>query len=191
MEKFMGILTELLGGQNGQMVTQMARNFGLDESEVQKVLGQLIPAVSNGIKSNSGSGDGLSSLVNALSKGEHQRYLDQPELLANNAAVDDGNAILGHVFGTKEVSRNVAGQAAQATGVDESIIKKLLPLAATAVMGALSKQTANTGMSSSGLSAGNLSGDTSPVASLLTSFLDTDNDGDISDDLINLAKKFF
>lgn len=187
----MGILNELLGGQNGQMVSQMARNFGIDETEVQKVLGQLIPAVSNGIKSNTGSGDGLSSLVNALSKGQHQRYLDEPELLANNAAVDDGNAILGHVFGTKEVSRNVAGQAAQATGVDESIIKKLLPLAATAVMGALSKQTANSGLSAGLTQNAASSADASPVASLLTSFLDTDNDGDISDDLINLAKKFF
>jgi hypothetical protein len=44
-----------------------------------------------------------------------------------------GNEILGHIFGSKDVSRDVAGQASQQTGIDTSVLKKLLPIVAGAV----------------------------------------------------------
>ena len=121
-------------------------------------------------------------------------YLDNPETLADPAATDDGNAILGHVFGDKNISRNLASQAAEVTGVDNSIIKQLLPLVATAVMGALSKETiASPALGGVGNLdvAGLLGGDTSSATQLISSFLDTNKDGDVTDDLFNLAKKFF
>ncbi len=189
----MGILDAVLGGQNGQLIAQLAKTSGIDSNDVQNVINQLLPAVSKGIKANAGSSDGLGSLLSALSTGNHQRYLDNPEALSETAAVEEGNAILGHVFGSKDVSRNVAGHAAEATGIDSSIIKKLLPLVATTVMGALSKETASSSqLTQTGLNMNNLAGmDSSPIAGLITSFLDADNDGDVTDDLLNLAKKFF
>ncbi|MFK5950357.1 MAG: DUF937 domain-containing protein, partial [Methylococcales bacterium] len=118
-----------------------------------------------------------------------------PEALNEPSATDDGNAILGHVFGNKEVSRNVASQAAAVTGVDNSIIKQLLPLVASAVMGALSKETVNSPalggvgkLDVSSLLGGSGSGQ---AMQLISSFLDADNDGNVTDDLFNLAKKFF
>ncbi len=186
----MGILDAVLGGNNTQLVSQLARSVGIDESAVQSVVTQLLPAFSKGIKNNIGSSGGLSSLINALDSGNHQQYLKSPEKLAESAAVDDGNSILGHIFGNKDVSRNVAGHAAQATGVDSSIVKKLLPLLATTVMGALSKNTVASSLAGAGVSS-LLGGNSSMVSNLVTSFLDSDNDGDITDDLLNLAKKFF
>ena len=53
----------------------------------------------------------------------------------------DGNAILGHLFGSKDVSRAVASHASQKTGIGSDVLKKLLPLVATMAMGSLSKQT--------------------------------------------------
>ena len=44
-----------------------------------------------------------------------------------------GNEILGHIFGSKDVSRDVAAQASQQSGVDTSVLKKLLPIVAGAV----------------------------------------------------------
>lgn len=189
----MGILDTVLGG-NTQIVSQLARNFGVDESAVQNVVSQLVPAVSKGIKNNASSSDGLGGLINALSQGNHQQYIENPNALTESSAIDEGNAILGHVFGNKDVSRNVASHAAESTGVDNGIVKQLLPLVATAVMGALSKETTN---SSALGGVGNLDvssllgGDSSPAVDLISSFLDSDNDGDVTDDLLNLAKKFF
>jgi hypothetical protein len=44
-----------------------------------------------------------------------------------------GNEILGHIFGSKDRSRDVATQASQQSGVDPSVLKKLLPIVAGAV----------------------------------------------------------
>jgi hypothetical protein len=44
-----------------------------------------------------------------------------------------GNQILGHIFGSKDKSREVASQASEQSGVDSSILKKLLPIVAGAV----------------------------------------------------------
>ncbi len=56
--------------------------------------------------------------------------------------VADGNGILGHLFGSKEVSRAVADHAAQATGIGQDILKQMLPALASMVMGGLFDQTA-------------------------------------------------
>ena len=189
----MGILDTLLSGQNAQLITQLARNSGIDESDVQNVLGQLLPAVSQGIKTKANTSEGLGELVTALGKGSYQRYLDHPEELTDPVATDEGNAILGHVLGGRDASRSVAEQAAQLTGIDSGIVKQLLPLVATAVMGALSKETTDSPIGGSGQSldmSSILGANASPVIGLITSFLDTDKDGDISDDLLNMAKKF-
>ena len=189
----MGILDSLLSGQNGQLIAQLARSSGIGEKDVQNVLGQLLPAVSKGIKGNASSSEGLGELVTALGKGNYQRYLESPEELAGQAATDEGNAILGKVLGGRDASRGVAEQAAKTTGIDSSIIKQLLPLVATMAMGALSKETTDSPIGGRGqsLDMSSLTGaDASPVIGMITSFLDADNDGSITDDLLNMAKKF-
>ncbi len=124
-------------------------------------------------------------LANALAKGDHQRYLERPEQLRQSAAQLEGNAILGHIFGSKDVSRNVAGAAARETGVDAGIIKKLLPLLAPVVMGALSSRASSAGMLSGG---GSSSGSS---LGAIASFLDFDKDGSAIDDVLNIARRFF
>jgi hypothetical protein len=57
------------------------------------------------------------------------------------AGIEEGNGILGHLFGSKEVSRAVAAQAAQATGIGQEILKQMLPVIASTMMGGLFKQS--------------------------------------------------
>ncbi len=189
----MGLLDTLLSGQNTQLITQLAKNSGIDSADVQNVIGKLLPALSQGVKSNVSQSGGIDQLIGALSKGNHQRYLDSPQDLADVSAVNEGNAILGHVLGSKEASRNIAAQATESTGVSNDIVKKLLPLAATIMMGALSKETSNSPIGGVGnLDLNSILGDNaSPVIGMVTSFLDANNDGNVTDDLLNLAKKFF
>lgn len=68
--------------------------------------------------------------------------------MAEPQTIADGNNILGHLFGSKDVSRAVAGQAATKTGLGADVLKKLLPLVATMAMGSLSKQTRQPDMKS-------------------------------------------
>ena len=137
----MNILETLLSSQGGQAVKHLGQQFGLQAEDTEALVRRLLPALAGGVERNVREPGGLESLSRALSGGKHQRYLDDPTALEQPETVDDGNAILGHLFGSKEVSRDVAGRVSADTGVDSSIIKKLLPVVAAAAMGALSKQT--------------------------------------------------
>ncbi len=56
-----------------------------------------------------------------------------------------GNDILGTIFGSKDVSRSVAGEVAGVTGLDEGLLKQMLPILAMAVTGYLAKQATGGG----------------------------------------------
>ena len=180
------LLETILGAQNGGAVSQIARQFGLGESQVTDIIGQLAPTLGRGLQANTQASGGLDSLLDALQKGNHSRYVDDPSTLGRPEATDDGNSILGHILGSKEVSRELAGRAANNTGVDSGIIKKILPLIAGLVMGGLSKQTDQTGQPGQARQA--QSGN--QITDVLGSFLDADGDGSALDDLISMAGKF-
>ncbi len=177
----MNILETVLQAAGGSAVDTLAKNFGLNGSQASAVIGQLIPALSRGMQKNTQSEDGLDALIGALKGGKHNQYLDNPEDLLKSKNIDDGNKILGHLFGEKQVSREVAARAATNTGVDSSIIKKMLPVIASLAMGAMSKQSSQAGINSP---------QSSGVSDMLSGFLDADGDGSIADDLLGMASKF-
>ena len=65
----------------------------------------------------------------------------RPDDLELPETVDDGNGILSHVFGNKNVSRQVASRAAGRTGIGADLLKRMLPMVATLVMGTLARRT--------------------------------------------------
>ncbi|MFT4572501.1 MAG: hypothetical protein ACI8TX_003487 [Hyphomicrobiaceae bacterium] len=83
----------------------------------------------------------MQNLAKARGSGSHARYLDAPETLGNDDTKLDGNAVLGHILGSKDVSRNVAAHAAGETGLDASPLRKMLPIIASLAMAALSKNS--------------------------------------------------
>ena len=131
----------LTSGAGQAAMGQLSKQFGLDESQTQSAVKALLPALSGGLKRNVQQQGGLEALMGALQNGSHDRYLDKPEELTQGAAVQDGNAILGHLLGSKEVSRQVAAKASERSGVPDGLLKQMLPVVASMAMGALSKQT--------------------------------------------------
>jgi hypothetical protein len=140
----MGVLDDLLNPQNSRAIRQIASQTGVGESDARSALEHLAPAVSRGLQRNIGAEGGLENLLRALQSGNHGRYLDDPGQLGN--AVDDGNNILGHIFGSKEVSRGVANQVSEQTGIGADLLKRMLPLIASLVMGALAKNAGGGGL---------------------------------------------
>lgn len=183
----MGLLDTILSGQGGDIVGQISRNFNLDQGTAESAISSIIPAISKGLQNNMSDKSGLNSFLDALGNGKHQSYVDDPDSLSNQQTIDDGNSILGHIFGSKKVSRNVASHAAAKTGISSDLLKKMLPVLASAAMGMMSKQGTSSGIGDA--IAGK--GSKSAVGGLLTSFLDSDNDGSIADDLLSMASKLF
>lgn len=137
----MNMMEMILGAAGGQAPQQIGQQFGLDASQSQSAIAALLPAISSGMKRNASTPQGLAGLLGAVQNGHHSQYLDNPAQLANEAAINEGNGVLGHLFGSKEVSRAVAGRAAEQSGVSPDILKKMLPMVAMMAMGSLGKQT--------------------------------------------------
>jgi len=201
----------LAQAQGGGAIANLGKQFGLEGPMAEQAVKALLPAISSGMKRNVAQPDGLSGLLGALQKGNHQQYIDDASALARPEARNEGNAILGHLLSSKDVSREVASRAAQQTGISSSVMKQMLPMIATMAMGSLSKQTAQPGMmdmitGAMGASSGRSGGGGGLLGSLagsllggggakkqasnpLAAMLDADGDGSMMDDVFNMLSK--
>ncbi len=128
--------------QQSGAITSMARELNIDEKTAQTGAGALLPAIVAGMgRSATGGGGGsggLGGLAGAILGGGGGGLLESV-LAPKQTPVSQGNDILGSIFGTKDVSRSVASEVAGVTGIDESLLKKMLPILAMAVAGYLAK----------------------------------------------------
>jgi hypothetical protein len=127
----------------------IAQHLGVDESTVEKGASALLPHVANGVETQglppaeAGSaepahGGGLGGMLGGLIGGSPGgggmgAGGVTGGILGSLIGGGVGNQILGHIFGSKDTSRDVATQASQESGVDPSVLKKLLPIVAGAV----------------------------------------------------------
>lgn len=153
----------LASSQNGNGINALARQFGISDAQAEAAVEALLPAFSQGLKRNTSDPYGLGGFMQALASGQHGKYFDDPANAFSPQGMADGNGILGHLFGSKDLSRAVAGQAAQATGLGSDLLKQMLPAIAAMVMGGLFKQGSGqiqAGQPSGGFGAGgNVFGD--------------------------------
>lgn len=154
----MDLMEVLMNAGGGGGISQIARQFGLDEGQAQSAVASLLPALQGGLSRNVQQEGGMDGLLRALSGGGHQQYLDDPSVLGTPENIADGNGILGHILGSKDVSRAVATRASEQTGIGADILKKMLPMVASLVMGSLSRHSsqASTGPAAFGESGGGL-----------------------------------
>ncbi len=137
----MELLDIIRQAQGGNSLGAIGQQFGLDDNQTAAAVEQLAPVIAAGLRRNiAQSPDNVASLIQALQKGDHDQYLDNPESLQFSNVATDGNAILGHIFGSKDVSREVAMRAAGSSGIGGSIMKKLMPVIASMVIGSLTKK---------------------------------------------------
>lgn len=191
-----GILDLLSGSLGKELISNIAEKTGIDPQQAASVLGNSLPQLLGAMQNNASSGDGL---LNALTSGKHDgSILDNLGGFLKSGDFSDGGKILGHVLGNNQsqVTNNLSSQ----TGVDSSIIAKILPMLAPIIMGYLGKQTQSNNVSSGadlgGLLGGLLGGSgnggaASMGGSLLTSVLDQNNDGklDMNDAISAVTKK--
>jgi hypothetical protein len=185
----MDILSAILGAQGGGAVQQLGQQFGLDDSQVSSALGALVPALAAGFQNNMSSPQGLDGLAAALSGGRHQQYVDDPGLLGSADTIADGNGILGHVLGSKDVSRAVASQASAQTGIGQDVLKSMLPVVAAMMMGTMAKRMSQPSAASAGAGFGGTAaglGGSGGLLGMLTPMLDSNRDGSIIDDVAGL-----
>ncbi len=180
----------------------MAKQLGIPPAMAQTGAAVLLPAILGGFKKQTQaqpSGlEGLGGLLGGLGGGGLLDKVLAPE----PTPVDQGNDVLGQIFGSKDVSRTVAAQGAEQSGLDSGLLKQMLPVLAMLVAGYFAKQAGGAGTQASTQASGGGLGDL--IGGLLGggqqqasggaldgigSLLDLDGDGNPLDDIIGMAGK--
>lgn len=182
--------TDILAQAGG--IQAVAQQLGISEAQAASGAAALLPAILGGFKNqaqaNPAGPAGLGGLLNQLGGGGLLDNVVGPE----PTKVDSGNNILGQIFGSKEVSRTVAQDAAAKSGLSPELLKRMLPLLAMLVTGYLAKQgggAAGGGLGGAlgGVLGGMLGG--GGAKSGAGSMLDLDGDGNALNDLLRMAGK--
>lgn len=183
-------------------IQSMARELGVSEQQAASGAAALLPAILGGFQkkeaAQGSAADGLGALLSQLGGG---RLQDEVQA-ATPTDLSHGNAVLGQIFGSKDVSRTVAQHASAQSGVDPSILKKMLPMLAMLAAGYMARQ--RTGSNAAGVGGGALggllggllsgaakgagSGSGGGLGGLL-SMLDSNKDGNPLDDILRMAGK--
>lgn len=170
-------ITDVLAQMGG--LQSLARELGVSEAQAASGAAALIPALMGGFKKQAQAQptglNGLGSLLGQLGGGGLLEQVLAPE----PTDVGLGNAVLNQIFGSKDVSRTVAQNAASTSGLDPALIKKMLPILAMLVAGYMSRQ-AGTGAPAAAKA---------PSSGGLASMLDMNGDGNMLDDILRLAGK--
>ena len=199
-------LTDILAQMGG--LQSVAKELGVSPQQAQSGAAALLPAILGGFKKQAQAQptglDGLGGILNQLGGGG---LLDNV-LGAQPTDTSLGNNVLGQIFGSKDVSRAVAANAATQTGLDPSLLKKMLPMLAMLAAGYMAKQgmgggarqaAAPAGGGLGGLLGGLLGGggaarqavpQQQQQAGGLSSLIDMNGDGNALDDVLRLAGKF-
>ncbi len=127
--------------QGGNAIANMARAFNLSPEQAEAAVKAVMPELARGIERNTLSRGGVADLVAALGDGPKIRNLESPAMFGDPAVAADGNAVLGHILGTKDASRAAAQRASLSSGLGEGLLKMLLPYIAQMLMSALASKT--------------------------------------------------
>lgn len=132
-------------------VDVIARELGVPPAMAKAGAEALLPAILGGFKKQAQAQptglEGLGGMLGQLGGGGLLDAVLAPE----PTPVDKGNDVLGQIFGSKDVSRTVAGHAAAQTGLDSGLLKKMLPILAMLVAGYMAKQSGGVSEGGGGL----------------------------------------
>jgi hypothetical protein len=194
-------ITDILAQMGG--LQSIARELGVSEAEAARGASALAPAVLGGLKKQAQSQDGglggLGGLLGQLGGGGLLDSVLSPQ----PTDVTAGNDVLGQIFGSKDVSRTVADDAASQSGLDPALLRRMLPLLAMLVTGFMARQHAGAqgeaapaegglgGLGGLGGMLGGLLGGQAGAAPAggLGAMLDMNGDGNALDDILRMAGK--
>lgn len=114
-------------------VKALSKRSGADGAQLGQLISLALPLLLQGMTNNASSQGGASSLLGAL--GQHTSTAPMASQI-QNADLNDGSAILGHIFGGN--LNNVTGQLSQQTGLTNQQVSSALSSMAPGVLSGLS-----------------------------------------------------
>jgi hypothetical protein len=185
-------LTDMLAQAGG--LHSIARELDIEPDQAASGAAALLPAILGGFQKQA-QGGGLGDLLGQLGGGS----LMDEVLAPQPTDVGKGDAVLGEIFGSRDVSRTVAQSASAHAGLDPALLKKMLPLLAMLVTGFMAKHREGDAPASAPGSLGGLGGMLGGILGTgqgsggglggLVGMLDANGDGNALDDILRMAGK--
>jgi hypothetical protein len=196
----MNIMDMLQGQLSGGLVDQLSQQIGgADREQTATAASGIVTTLISALARNASSEDGAAALSNALDRDHDGGILDNlmgmlsGNVQPQNERAANGTGILNHILGDRQ--NGVSNMVSQMSGLNNNQTSQLMTMLAPVVMGMLGKTKRENGLDVGGL-ASLLNGTVSqqqnsnPTMALVTSFLDSDGDGSIMDDVANMGMKF-
>jgi hypothetical protein len=131
--------------QSGSAMDNLSRQFGLDPDQTQRAMEALLPAFSLGLQRSMANPNLFAPLLEMMASGRYAPFFDgtgQGSLMQSS-----GQQVLDRLFGSNELSRQIASQASSMTGVAAQVLQQMMAPLAAILMGGLFRQTSVRGLS--------------------------------------------
>jgi len=116
----------------------LTRQFHLSSDQSQKAMAAFLPAFAMGLQHAIMSQD-PGRFFQSMMSGGYQNFWQAAGLSFSQQAQQEGRKLLDQLFGSDEVSRRVAHQAADYAGISVDTMQQLLPLLAGILAGGMSQ----------------------------------------------------
>jgi hypothetical protein len=133
-------------------ISALASQLGVDEATAESAVREALPALVGGMQANAADPSGAASLAGAVD--HHSPKLVDGGVNLDEVDTDDGEKIVGHVFGenTDAVAQTLGGNLGAGAGGD--LVKQLLPILAPIVLSYLAGRMRGGGAPQQGAAGG-------------------------------------
>jgi hypothetical protein len=185
------VVTQQLAGVASK---QIATRLGVSEGTANMAVQIAVPLILAALARNAAQPERADAIHEAVVNDHDGSILDDIGSYLGNPQAANGAGILGHVLGPQRGS--VENNLAQATGLDQNAAGNLMEIVAPLVMGAVGRTQQQNGFDASGLAQYLGQQEQQQAAApgmmgMLSSMLDSNQDGSMTDDLARIAGNFF
>lgn len=124
--------------QTSAALAALAQQFNLSGDQTQRTMAAFMPAFAMGLQHATASND-PARLFQSMMSGAYQNFWQAAGNPFTPQAQQDGRRLLDQLFGSDEVSRRVAHQAAAYAGISAETMQQLLPLLAGIMAGGMAQ----------------------------------------------------
>ena len=123
--------------QTSAALASLAQQFNLSGDQTQRTMAAFMPAFAMGLQQATVSND-PARLFQTMMSGAYQNFWQAAGHSFSSQAQQEGRRLLDQLFGSDEVSRRVAHQAADYAGISTETMQQLLPVLAGILAGGMS-----------------------------------------------------
>ena len=123
--------------ESGHAFASLSRRFGLDGGQTQRAVEALLPAFTLAFQRTVMDPGAFANLIGMVGSGRFAPFYDAEGSGGGQRHLQAGESVLGQLFGSKEVTRQIASQASTMTGIGAQVFVDMLPILAASLVGGM------------------------------------------------------